>query len=285
MHIEHPLKKNAAKSRVPTAFTLIELLVVIAIIAILAALLLPALSKAKFRSQLTNCTSNYHQWGAMVNLYAYDFKELLPGTTMATSGGARNIWDIGQEFVPTMGAYGLTAKMWFCPGRPEEYGNAPQFNSNNPILTLQDVNTYMVNLVGVPGLYVMNHNYWVSRKAPPMAGMMSTEVPDPANNVPNTDPYTYGWARKTTDKSGGYVPFISDTCFSGYGSSATANVKDINVTAANNFAKAKKYSGHVSAGQLYSVNMAFVDGHVGTHTKQQIKCVYLNSLAPAGWFY
>ncbi|HWH70735.1 MAG TPA: prepilin-type N-terminal cleavage/methylation domain-containing protein, partial [Candidatus Sulfotelmatobacter sp.] len=124
------------------AFTLIELLVVIAIIAILAAMLLPALAKAKGRAQAITCLNNGKQWSIASKMYADENNDQVPeeGNTVApitTSMNADAWYNVVSDYIkqPTLtNLYTAnpanpplpgTRSIYACPSAPIPRVNPP----------------------------------------------------------------------------------------------------------------------------------------------------------------
>ncbi|MFO1478103.1 MAG: prepilin-type N-terminal cleavage/methylation domain-containing protein [Verrucomicrobiota bacterium] len=124
------MKPRATRSAA-NAFTLIELLVVIAIIAILAAMLLPALTKAKDRAMSIACVNNTRQISIGFTLYAGDNKDYYPSPPYWWRPGPyKNMsglmcggeWMLRDHVTPNTPApmispYAPNAKIWVCPKR------------------------------------------------------------------------------------------------------------------------------------------------------------------------
>jgi len=144
--MEPRIKKEAA-------FTLIELLVVIAIIAILAALLLPALARAKATAKRIHCTNNLHQIAMAVGMYTDEFRRYPPyddiSATVFTREQRRSLYWDARVLPYLVGNTGT----FLCPGQAGTNNTVsanwdPSFQVNQSPFEMPNA-SYMLNAIGV----------------------------------------------------------------------------------------------------------------------------------------
>jgi prepilin-type N-terminal cleavage/methylation domain-containing protein/prepilin-type processing-associated H-X9-DG protein len=229
------------------AFTLIELLVVIAIIAILAAMLLPALARAKARAQKINCTNNLKQVGLAFRTWALDNQDRYPMAVNAVDGGPANIPSLASsgnaanmyQVFQVMSNELSTPKILYCPSEPES-----KRTQSTSFATLAAANL-------IPYTNALNLSYFVG-----------VDANDPTPQMLLDGDHTFGSGTANVNNP---APAIWNSS-SGPGIASTA------MTTTNNPTGAWTDSGHGKQG-----NVGLADGSVQGYSISGLRTAFKNS--------
>ncbi len=229
-------------------FTLIELLVVIAIIAILAAMLLPALARAKEKGHRTTCTSNMRQWGIAQTMYMDDNNQAFPNSRIPNGAPG------------TPGGYSADNMLWtdLASFAAAGSGDIGWFNSLPPYVTAKRLCDY----AGNPEQWVNSRNIFTcptSSARPderdPLLNVLFHYAINPSGNRGLTATYGADFRLNMIQKPSAFVCYTEVRTHSSeqpfYGSDPSKNL-------GSSHANTSKFSSRHNAGSILN----FADGHV-----------------------
>ena len=228
---------NVFKFAAPRAFTLIELLVVIAIIAILAALLLPALAKAKERAKVAQCKSNEHQISIATLMYCNDNQDKLPDCKKLGVW----VWDMSAYVMTNLLQNVGRQDMFYCPNEYYLYNSAPGADAWQAFTTSSTF----------PEPYVVTGYFWafpnshVDMTLTNFSAVTKTTTPRPGYSVSSTE-------------------ILTDAIIfeNGLGGRIYVNIGAAGGTTVR--------SAHLNANVPSGGNIMFLDGHVEWRNFQQM---------------
>ena len=231
-------------------FTLIELLVVIAIIAILAAMLLPALNKARAKSISASCQSNQRQLSQVLNLYRTDFDDWIVGYEAGTTSAGASTSAAVKPYIM------ILLQAGYISG---EYLSVPNYSGYyvDPFVTCPRA----VMVKTVPGRSITQNGRVYT--------MYTYGLPSAFRNISGTLTYGIGTFYKPTKDRIMERPSefhqLMDSCNSNSTYTSTFPWYDYSYAAAPG-------NKHSPAG-LHStkVNTSFLDGHVEGLSRQDLK--------------